>query len=407
MPGQGGEERLYPGIHLEKDTGERVKRMAKVVAHSVKSYLFRTGSWIYSQISNLKRYQPLVITAQKRNLDIFPLEDIFSLSDLSAINRFAQEQYVKLTGSSYPFFARVLQKKRAAILHSHFGNRGYFDLPLKRKMGIPHVTTFYGHDVSLLPREERWKKRLKTLFQCGGLMLAEGNYMKKTLLELGCPEGKVKVQHLGVDLEKIPFIPRRPGNTGKVRILIAGTFREKKGITYALEAFARVAARHEHVEATLIGDAGRSQREVNYKREITTLISNRAIAHRVNYLGFLPHPAFIEEAINNHIFLSPSIHPSDGETEGGAPVALIEMSAYGMPIVSTFHCDIPEVVIDGKSGFLVPEKDIDGLADRLEHLVTHPEIWEPMGRAGRKHVEEEFNIVKQAAKLEVIYDSLL
>jgi colanic acid/amylovoran biosynthesis glycosyltransferase len=83
------------------------------------------------------------------------------------------------------------------------------------------------------------------------------------------------------------------------------------------------------------------------------------------------------------------------------------MSAYGMPIVSTFHCDIPEVVVDGVSGFLVPEKDTDALAERLEHLVTHSETWESMGRAGRKHIEAEFNIAQQAEKLEQHYDSLL
>jgi colanic acid/amylovoran biosynthesis glycosyltransferase len=401
------QEKLFPGIQLEKVIIERVKQMSKVVAHSVKSFLFRTGSWIYSQISNLERYQPLVITTQKRNLDIFPFDNIYSLSDLNAPNRFFQKQYSKLTGLSYPFFLNLLKKNQASILHSHFGNRGYFDLALKRKLDLPQVTTFYGHDASSLPQEERWKKRFKTLFQYGDLMLAEGHYMKKTLLELGCPDGKVKVQHLGVDLEKIPFIPRTLNNHHTVKILIAGTFREKKGITYALEAFAKLASHYKNLEVTLVGDAGRSQREVDYKKEIITLIGNRNIAHRVNYLGFLPYPAFIEEAKNNHIFLSPSIHPSDGETEGGAPVALIEMSAFGMPIVSTFHCDIPEVVIDGESGFLVPEKNTDELAERLEHLINHPELWETMGRAGRKHMEAEFNILTQAKRLETIYDSLL
>ena len=294
-----------------------------------------------------------------------------------------------------------------SILHSHFGNRGYFDLALKQKLNIPQVTTFYGHDVSLLPQEERWKRNFKDLFKHGDLMLAEGHYMKKALIELGCPDDKVKVQHLGINPATIPFIPRKLNTSEKVKILIAGTFREKKGITYALEACAKVASRYGNIEITLIGDAGRSQREIDYKKEITTIISTRNLAERINYLGFLPYPTFIEEAKNNHIFLSPSIHPSDGETEGGAPVALIEMSAYGMPIVSTFHCDIPEVVLDGKSGFLVPEKDSDALAERLEHLIEHPELWEPMGRAGRKYIEEEFNIVKQAAQLEVVYDSLL
>ena len=381
--------------------------MPKTVAHSVRSYLFRTGSWIYAQISNLKKYQPLVITTRKRNLNIFPVEKIYSLSDLNGLNRFFQRQYAKLTNFYYPFFLKVLKENQVLLLHSHFGNRGYFDLALKQRLKIPQVTTFYGHDVSLLPQEERWRKRFKVFFEQGDLILAEGNYMKKTLLEMGCPDSKVRVQHLGIDCEKIPFIPRKMVDGQKVKILIAGTFREKKGITYALEAFARLVPKYKNIEVTLIGDAGRSQREINYKNEITTIIDSRNIADKVNYLGFLPYPAFIEEAKNNHIFLSPSIHPSDGETEGGAPVALIEMSAYGMPIVSTFHCDIPEVVIDGESGFLVKEKDTNGLAERLEHLITHPELWESMGRTGRKHIEEEFNIVTQAAKLETFYDSLL
>jgi len=380
--------------------------MSRLVAHSVKSYLFRTGSWIHAQINHLTRYRSLVITTKKRNLDIFPVEKICSLSDLSSLNRFFQKQHSTITGF-YPFFYKVLKKHRVSILHSHFGNRGYSDLALKQKLTIPQVTTFYGHDVSLLPQEERWKRNFKDLFKEGDLMLAEGHYMKKALIELGCPDDKVKVQHLGINPATIPFIPRKLGASEKVKILIAGTFREKKGITYALEACAKVASRYGNIEITLIGDAGRSQREIDYKKEITTIISTRNLAERINYLGFLPYPAFIEEAKNNHIFLSPSIHPSDGETEGGAPVALIEMSAYGMPIVSTFHCDIPEVVLDGKSGFLVPEKDSAALAERLEHLIAHPELWEPMGRAGRKYIEEEFNIVKQAAQLEVVYDSLL
>jgi colanic acid/amylovoran biosynthesis glycosyltransferase len=380
--------------------------MSRLVAHSVKSYLFRTGSWIHAQINHLTRYRSLVITTKKRNLDIFPVEKICSLSDLSSLNRFFQKQYSTINGF-YPFFYKVLKKQGVSILHSHFGNRGYSDLALKQKLTIPQVTTFYGHDVSLLPQEERWKRNFKDLFKEGDLMLAEGHYMKKALIELGCPDDKVKVQHLGINPATIPFIPRKLGASEKVKILIAGTFREKKGITYALEACAKVASRYGNIEITLIGDAGRSQREIDYKKEITTIISTRNLAGKINYLGFLPYPAFIEEAKNNHIFLSPSIHPSDGETEGGAPVALIEMSAYGMPIVSTFHCDIPEVVLDGKSGFLVPEKDSDALAERLEHLIEHPELWEPMGRAGRKYIEEEFNIVKQAAQLEVVYDSLL
>ena len=120
--------------------------------------------------------------------------------------------------------------------------------------------------------------------------------------------------------------------------------------------------------------------------------------NRINNLGFLAYPEFIEESKKHDIFLAPSMRGSDGETEGGAPVTLIEMSAFGMPIVSTLHCDIPEVILDGESGFLVPEKDADALSDRLEYLVTHPEKWEEMGRAGRKHIEQEYDAKKAGAE---------
>ena len=176
--------------------------MSKLVAHSVRSYLFRTGSWIYAQISHLKNYRSLVITTRKQNLDIFPVQKIYSLSDLNRFNRFFQRQCAKVTGF-YPFFHRVLRENQVSLLHSHFGNRGYFDCSLKKKLRIPQVTTFYGHDVSMLPQEERWQNRFKVLFEYCDVILAEGHYMKQSLLELGCPDTKVKVQHLGVNLDAV------------------------------------------------------------------------------------------------------------------------------------------------------------------------------------------------------------
>ena len=79
----------------------------------------------------------------------------------------------------------------------------------------------------------------------------------------------------------------------------------------------------------------------------------------------------------------------------------------GIPVVSTLHADIPEIVRDGESGYLVPERDAGALAERLIHLVEHPETWEAMGRAGRAHVTEHFNAAKQYDKLIEIYSGLI
>jgi colanic acid/amylovoran biosynthesis glycosyltransferase len=378
----------------------------KLIAHSLHTYLFRTGSWIYSQLSNVKKFDSLVIATRKQNLDVFPWRDAYFLSDLSAINRFFQRAYAKRTDFYYPYFYHILKNRKPVLLQSHFGNRGYYDLKLKEKLGIPQVTTFYGHDASMMPQDQKWRSRYKELFARCECFLAEGSHMKKVLVELGCAESKVIVQRLGVDLEKIPFIPRRRESNRKIKILMASTFRDKKGITYGLEAFSRIASSYRNVELTLIGDAGRSEREVAYKKEIMRVINDRHLHDKINNLGFLAYPEFIEESKKHDIFLAPSMRGADGETEGGAPVTLIEMSAFGMPIVSTLHCDIPEVILDGQSGYLVPEKDTDALSDRLEYLVTHPENWEEMGQVGRQHIEQEYDAKKQAQKLEKIYTGL-
>jgi len=381
--------------------------MKQLVVHSLHTYLFRTGSWVYSQLKNVTRFDSLVIATRKQNLDVFPWPDAYFISDLSPLKRFLQRAYAKRTNFYYPFFYNVLKLRKPALLQSHFGNRGYYDLKLKEKLNIPQVTTFYGHDASMMPRDSKWRSRYKELFARCERILAEGNHMKKTLVELGCDASKIIVQRLGVDLEKIPFIPRRLNTDRKVKILMASTFRDKKGITYGLEALARIIEKYKNVELTLIGDAGRSQREIEYKKEIMRVIANHRLHDNINYLGFLPYPQFIEESKKHDIFLAPSMRGSDGETEGGAPVTLIEMSAYGMPVVSTLHCDIPEVILDGTSGFLVAERDTDALAERLEYLITHPQAWEELGKAGRLHVEEEYDARRQAQKLEEIYAELL
>jgi colanic acid/amylovoran biosynthesis glycosyltransferase len=93
----------------------------------------------------------------------------------------------------------------------------------------------------------------------------------------------------------------------------------------------------------------------------------------------------------------------DGDSEGGAPVCLIEAQAMGLPIVATTHCDIPEITRPEVSAFLAPERDAAAFAARLDQLLEHPEQWAEMGRAGRLHVETEFNIRTQVSRMNEVY----
>jgi len=186
---------------------------------------------------------------------------------------------------------------------------------------------------------------------------------------------------------------------------MAGSFREKKGFPYAIEALARL-RQSVPLEITLIGDQHGEPRTIEEKHKILAAIANGGLRDCTRMPGYQPYRVVMEEARRHHVFLSPSVTASDGDTEGGAPVSLIEMSASGMMIVSTTHCDIPGVILDGKTGLLAPERDVDGLVERLQWIVAHPEQWMEMQRAGRAHIEAEFDARRQGERLGEIYRDL-
>ncbi len=262
----------------------------------------------------------------------------------------------------------------------------------------------------MLPRQHpEWKMKYQTLFNRGDIFLVEGSHMKQCLIKLGCPDEKIIVQHIGIDTDNIKYNPRVISGDGEIKILISASFREKKGIPYAVKAFGIVKKNHPDIklQLTIIGDSSGSSEENKIKSEILNIIDEYSLNDCTRMLGYQPHSIFIKELYAHHIFLHPSVHASNGDTEGGSPVSITEASASGMPILSTTHCDIPEVVINNQSGFLVPEKDISALTEKLEHLILNPQLWQEMGLCGRNHIEQNYNLKEQVKKLEDTYDRVL
>jgi colanic acid/amylovoran biosynthesis glycosyltransferase len=189
--------------------------------------------------------------------------------------------------------------------------------------------------------------------------------------------------------------------------LLAASFREKKGLPDALEALGRLHRELRDLQITIIGDADSDPRSQPEKARILAKLEEHHLQPKVRLLGYQSHAVLLTEAYKHHLFAAPSLTAADGDTEGGAPVTLIEMVATGMPVISTNHCDIPSVVIDGTTGLLANEKDVEGLLCHLRWFVAHPEQWEEMARAGRSHVEANYDAIKQAHRLRDLYVSLL
>lgn len=295
--------------------------------------------------------------------------------------------------------ARLVNETHATVVHSHFGQYAWQNIRAVSRTAAVHVVSFYGFDVTRWPRKRPANpQRMREVFDGVKGVFCEGPVMGRRLVEHGCPEEKIILHHLGVPLEKLLYRPRTWEQGQEFRVLMASAFREKKGIPYGIRALKGVSDKVD-LRVTIIGDASSKPGDAEEKVRILAAIEECGLSACVEMRGFQPYDALLLEAYDHHVFLAPSITSRDGDTEGGAPVSIIEMAATGMPIVSTTHCDIPEVVIDGKTGWLAPERDVEALENHLGWLVDHPDDWRTYLDAGRARIEEEFDCRRQGDKL--------
>jgi len=375
-----------------------------VVAHSVNPWC--PASWVYHQITGLKNFTAIVVSKRKEKAAQFPFSPVYAQYDLPQPQRLYEKIYQRWLGDWYPSHRRALERHGATLLHSHFCPTGMMNWRLARALKIPHVTMFYGADIWAHCRRPGWREQFRELATHSEMFLVEGNAMRDQVITLGAAPDQVKIFHLGLDLTKIPFQPRRPAADGKIHILMAGRAYEKKGHIYGLRAFARLAPKYPELQLNMI-IGGQSAKAVKCATEMRGFIRDHHLAGRISWSEMLPYEEYLRRLADTHVFLQPSVIASDGDAEGGFPVTLTEMSAAGVPIVATRHCDIPEAVRHERTGLLADERDVDGLTAQLEKLIRSPDLWLAYGRAGREHVEQNYNIIRQIEVLEDRYRQLL
>jgi colanic acid/amylovoran biosynthesis glycosyltransferase len=375
------------------------------IAHSMPSWLPVTQTWLYGQVRCCPELPQIVLTLGLENLESYPWDPVYS--GATTADTRVRHTLERLGVRVYPpNWRHAVSTWRPSILHSHFGNRGWCDLPFARRHGLRHIVSFYGYDVALPQMRSKWRRRFRELFAAADLFLCEGPFMAGRLVDQGCPLDKVVIRRLGIDTGAIPYAPRRLDSDGVTRILIAGSFREKKGIPLALEAVGRASARGFPLAVTLIGDSSGTPEEEREKVRILEAIDRTGIHGIVRRLGYQPYERLLAEVYEHHLLLSPSMTAHNGDSEGGAPVTLTEAAASGMPIVSTRHCDIPQVVVDRVTGALVDEGDVAGLTEALEGLARRPEAWPGMSAAARAHVETLFGLPQMETCLRDVYRRL-
>lgn len=294
---------------------------------------------------------------------------------------------------------------RPTLLHSHFGHIGAQDVQMAAYLKIPHIVSFYGMDVHQLPyNDARWLPMYRDMFASGVHILCEGEFMRKSIIELGASPEQVHVHRLGVDVGRIRFKPRHVAPGDSLHVLMASAFRPKKGITRGIEAVAKASA-HIPIRLTIVGDAA-DEASMEEKRRIEDLLATTDIGSQIRRIGFVNAADLLTIAEDHHVYLAPSVTAIDGDCEGGAPVSLIEAGASGMIIVSTRHCDIPGVIDDGRTGWLSDEHHTDAMAANLIRVWETRDAWTPIQVALRQHIETSFHHRLQADALIRFYETI-
>ncbi len=252
--------------------------------------------------------------------------------------------------------------KKFDLIHCHYGFNGTLGVYLKELgFGNKVVTTFYGYDLSQFIAQYG-NEVYKDLFLKGDLFLAISEFFKEKIIRLGCPKDKIAIHRLGTDLELFQYCPRGKDIREPAKLLTVGRLAEKKGHEYAIKAVAGLIKKGRRINYIIAGDGP-------LKEALSSLVSQEGISKYVAFIGPCTRDKIIGLYNEADIFILPSVTSTAGDTEG-VPVVLMEAQASGCPVISTFHSGIPEVVIDGESGFLVPERDIETLSEKLEYLLV-------------------------------------
>ncbi|MFJ7470101.1 glycosyltransferase [Peribacillus frigoritolerans] len=290
-----------------------------------------------------------------------------------------------------------VKRNNISLLHAHHGQLGMLLLPFKEETNLPLVTSIRGRDATLANQPIGYLDNMKMLFDRGERFFPVCQYLADRLIAWGCPSEKIRVLYGGVDLNEFKY--RAPHKGDSQNILSIGRLVEKKGHHILMQAFQKIRGEFPNATLTIIGRGDLEEYLISLANQLNLGDSFRLLNH-------LPKDQVREQMTNADIFCAASLEAADGDVEG-IPNTLKEAMAIGVPVISTNHAGIPELITNNKEGVLVQENNVDELADALEYMLSNREIWETYTVAARQKVEQKFNLAQQLQQQAEFYDELV
>lgn len=376
--------------------------------------------WVYDQLKEIQKFgidslvlspTPIVpnflqfLLGRKNNWKIKPSNKIENYLGVNVV----RPPYIKLPGNWFTDYNLKIKTKCInnisnildfKLIHAHFGQDGICSIPIKIQKNVPLITSFYGCDLG--SEKERLRKYYQQLAKVGDLFLVLSKDMEKDLIDLNFPQERIIVHHLGVDIRKFKELDNSEKEKNVFVFTVVASFNENKGIHYVIEAFKEFIKGKDKnkYQLRIIGNGS------YYKELFNRADKYQNIVFINNFMSDNPRETVLNEMQKADVFLLTSVIMPNGDKEG-TPVVLMEAQACGKPCISTYHAGIPELVINGVTGILTEERNIQQIRSAMELLRQNKSLRMQMGKEARKHIEQNFNNDIQIERLNNIYRKLL
>ncbi len=295
------------------------------------------------------------------------------------------------------YFGNAFADKQFDIVHAHFGVNGLIGSYLK-DCGFTSrlVTAFHGSDINSYPKRHGLDV-YKTLYKTADVITSNTNFTMGKIVANGCPAEKIII--VPESLIASEYLELKRTDDRPCSILTVGRMEEKKGHRYTLEAIALLKKTWPDIKYYMAG-GGSLESGLKARAEELGILEN------CHFLGVCTNAQVKELYTSCSVFTLPSVTASNGDMEGQGLV-IQEAQFSGMPVVTTFHNGIPDGLIDGTTGFLVHERDVPALADKLGLLLSDAELRTKMGAAGREFVKDTYDIDTITTTLKKKYAEIL
>lgn len=305
--------------------------------------------------------------------------------------------YHHLFKSYYPrskdVLVNFLKKINASLVLAEYGTTGADIWEACKEANVPLIIHFHGFDASHRPTLEKYLPLYKKAFEYASYVIGVSKQMCHKLIEFGAQPEKVIYNPCG---PQEFFFDIKP-DYNSPNFFAVGRFVDKKAPYLTLLAFKKIKEKFKEANLIMAGTGGLLNTCINlsnyYKLD-------------VQFLGTVSHWQVKELFSNSFCFLQHSIESLDGDSEG-TPVAVLEAQAAGLPVVSTFHAGIPDVVVNGKTGFLVKEQDVDAMADKMLFLYQNRELAKQMGTCAREHIKANLSLKIHIDKINDLIDKAI